>query len=246
MPDSAMIEKKNEVAVREEATAFVSMIERAATNPEVDVEKMERLYAMHEKMQARQAETTFSDAFAEMQPNLPAIEKKGTSHHGAYAKWEDIQDKVLPVTSRYGFSISHKTRVENGQVIVTCILRHRDGHSDSTDLPLPPDKSGSKNDLQAVASAVSYGKRYTACALLGIRVAGEDNDGNVPQSAISAKQVQELRQGLVKAGRNEPDFIDFLNSKGTQIEELADLTAKEFETARQWLVYLAKQKGSEQ
>ena len=125
MAELATTDRRQELATTSEATAFVSMIERAATNPDVDVEKMERLYAMHEKMQARKAETTFAEAFAEMQPQLPAIAKKGKSHHGAYAKWEDIQDQVLPITSQYGFSISHKTKVEGGQVIVTGDRDHR-------------------------------------------------------------------------------------------------------------------------
>lgn len=230
MAELATTDRRQELATTSEATAFVSMIERAATNPDVDVEKMERLYAMHEKMQARKAETTFAEAFAEMQPQLPAIAKKGKSHHGAYAKWEDIQDQVLPITSQYGFSISHKTKVEGGQVIVTCILRHRDGHSDSTDLPLPPDKSGSKNDLQAVASAVSYGKRYTACALLGIRVEGEDNDGNRKQAKpLEDHQLVYIRGLLEKAGRDEAKFLQYLGTQKIAAEALEDVPAAQYD-----------------
>jgi hypothetical protein len=38
----------------------LSMIERAALNPAVDVEKLERLMAMKERIEARNAETAFS------------------------------------------------------------------------------------------------------------------------------------------------------------------------------------------
>jgi hypothetical protein len=42
---------------------------------------------------------------------------------------------------------------------------------------LPHDSTGSKNAVQAVGSSTSYGKRYTACALLNITSRGEDDDG---------------------------------------------------------------------
>ena len=107
--------------------------------------------------------------------------------NGKYAKWEDIQEAILPVTSKFGFAVTHKTRVEADRVIVTCIVRHRDGHQDQTELPLPLDTSGSKNNVQAVGSSVSYGKRYTASALLGIRVDGDDDDGNKAQGKKPSK-----------------------------------------------------------
>ena len=57
-----------EVAMPESAS-LISVIERAAMNPDVDIEKMERLFAMHERMQAAAARTSYMAAFAEMQAN---------------------------------------------------------------------------------------------------------------------------------------------------------------------------------
>jgi hypothetical protein len=39
-----------------------------------------------------------------------------------------------------------------------------------------PDASGNKNAVQALGSAISYGKRYTASALLNLTSHGEDDD----------------------------------------------------------------------
>jgi hypothetical protein len=57
-------------------------------------------------------------------------------------------------------------------------------------MTLPLDTSGSKNNVQAVGSSTSYGKRYTATLLLNIRTKGEDDDGHAggDQRAWSAKR----------------------------------------------------------
>src|SRR6202043_3736939 len=62
-------------------------------------------------------------------------------------------------------------------IVVTGVLSHRDGHAEETTMLLPADISGGKNPLQAIGSSTSYGKRYTAGALLNITSRGEDDDG---------------------------------------------------------------------
>jgi hypothetical protein len=80
----------------------------------------------------------------------------------------------LPST---GFSLSFKVRRTDNEIITTGVLAHREGHREETELALPTDTSGSKNAVQAVGSSTSYGKRYTAFALLNITSTGEDDDG---------------------------------------------------------------------
>jgi len=173
-----------------EVAAIVSMIERAAMNPAVDIDKMERLLQMQERVFERQAQVEFNAAFARMQPELPAVERLGKSNTGDYGRWEDIQAAIQPVIARHGFGLSFKTNVTSDTITVTAILRHAGGHDDSTELALPADKSGSKNAVQAVGSSVSYGKRYTACALLNIQVGGEDNDG--AGEPVSPEQLKKI------------------------------------------------------
>lgn len=151
-----------------DSAAIIQVIERAARDPNVDVEKMERLYAMAEKAAARQAEQAFNAALAAMQPTLPVIEQKGKTDKAAYAKWEDINDAIRPMLHEHGFALSFRVNRTDQMVSITGVLRHVAGHHDETTLDLPVDTSGSKNAVQAVGSSVSYGKRYTAIALLNI------------------------------------------------------------------------------
>lgn len=186
----AIIEQTTELqpVQQSEVAAIIQVIERAAMNPNVDIDKMERLLQMQERVIERNAKAAFNAAFARMQPDLPAIEKNGKSNNGAYGLWEDIQGGIQPVLAKHGFALSFKTKVEQDAITVTAILHHEEGHDDSTDLKLPTDKSGSKNAVQAVGSSVSYGKRYAACALLNIRVGGEDDDGSATGEIVNHDQ----------------------------------------------------------
>lgn len=160
-----------------ESAAIFQIIERAARDPNVDIDKMQRLMEMHDKVQATRAKTAYAAAFSEMQPELPEIEENGKGNNGSYALWEDINDKIKPVLSAHGFGISFRCGRDGTNVTVTAVLSHREGHSEETMMLLPLDTSGNKNAVQAVGSSTSYGKRYTAAALLNLTSRGEDDDG---------------------------------------------------------------------
>lgn len=165
--------------VASESAAIIQVIERAAMNPNVDIDKMERLLQMQERIMERNAKAAYAAAFAMMQPHLPEIPEKGKSNNGSYALWEDINDLIKPVLAEYGFGISFQPGRDGPNVTVTAILTHREGHSEQATMLLPIDTSGSKNAVQAVGSSTSYGKRYTAQALLNLTSRGEDDDGKV-------------------------------------------------------------------
>lgn len=159
-----------------ESVAMLSMIERAARDPNVDIDKMERLVLMQERSLARQAKAEYDAAMAELQPELPSIGERGNAaNRYTYALWEDINAAIKPVLSKHGFALTFRTSFADG-ISVTGVLSHRTGHREETTIILPADASGNKNAVQAVASSVSYGKRYTAGALLNLTSHGEDDD----------------------------------------------------------------------
>lgn len=207
-----------------EAMAIISMIERAARDPGVDIDKMERLLKMHGEAVARQARQAYSAALAAMQQELPVIQERGAIKIGTgpaqkYALWEDINEAIKPILAKHGFALSFRTGRNGDRIMVTGILSHRDGHAEETTMELPADQSGSKNAVQAIGSSTSYGKRYTASALLNLTSRGEDDDGR-STARITEEQVMELRD-LAEAV--EADMGRFLRYLG--IEKLSDLPA---------------------
>ena len=55
-----------------ESAAIIQVIERAASNPNVDIDKMERLLLMQERILEREAKAAYAADLALMQPNLPS------------------------------------------------------------------------------------------------------------------------------------------------------------------------------
>ena len=226
-----------------QAAAIISVIERAATNPNVDIDKMERLLEMQERIMQRDARAAFASALAEMSPNLPAIVERGGikdrngNVQSTYALWEDINDAIKPVLAKHGFALSFRTGRDEGQISVTGVLSHREGHSEETTITLPHDSSGSKNAVQAVGSSTSYGKRYTAGLLLNLTSRGEDDDGNAGGSGavITDEQADTIRELIGSTGTKVGAFLDYICAPS-----VADIPAAKFQAAMKAL--LAKQK----
>jgi len=175
----------SELAVIQEdrpSSSVLAVISRAATDASVDVDKMERLLAMQERVMAKDAEMAFYSDMAELQNEMPAIRKEGQIKVGQdvrsrYAKFEHILEATQPLLQKYGFSVSFKSNFIDGQLEISGTLSHRAGHHESTTMRLPFDDSGSKNKVQAIGSSVSYGKRYVYCMLLNVNIADQDDDG---------------------------------------------------------------------
>lgn len=167
----------------QQATQVLSMLERVLTAPEFDIDRAERLWAMQKEVMDKQAERAYIEANSLMQGNLPSVVKRGEIKNSAgnvqstYALWEDVNEAIKPVLMKHGFAISFRVEQEGNKITVTAVLSHKDGHSTTTWIELAPDTTGSKNAVQAVGSAISYGKRYTAGALLNLTSHNEDDDG---------------------------------------------------------------------
>jgi hypothetical protein len=188
---------------------MIEVIERVAMNPEVDVEKMEKLLDMQERILDRQAQQEFDIAMANMQPELPVVAKKGiiynkdgTTVRSKYAKFEDINKEVKPILSQYGFSMTFNVNQSGNEISVVGNLAHKAGHRESTSITLGPDVSGNKNAVQAVASSVSYGKRYTMSALLNLIFEDEDDDGENAVACVTQDQAEKLAALFDKSAKN--------------------------------------------
>lgn len=188
----ANTEQAQSLQVQNDVTPMLAMIERAARDPNVDVEKMQKLWQMKEHADAIHAKQAYDAAMANLQTELPDIPERGKAIVNGqlrytFALWEDINAAIKPILSKHGFALTF--RIQPGDhIAVTGVLSHKAGHREETSITLPADTSGSKNAVQAVASSTSYGKRYTAGALLNLTSHGEDDDafGAVKQEVDSS------------------------------------------------------------
>ena len=236
MADNTMeiaVTAPRELAAQSGSANVMAMIAGAASDPTFNVDKLERLLALHEQMRARESREAYMAALAAVQAELPPIPERGKIAIGAkvqstYALWEDVNDIIKPILMRHGLALSFRTAVTDGKVIITGVLSHSAGHAEETSLALPSDTSGSKNAVQAVGSSVSYGKRYTAGALLNLTSRGEDDDGRAAagNAPISPEQLQALQALIEQTGADVEKFCRYMS-----VASLADIRAGEFDKA---------------
>ena len=171
------VDDEPQPVARQTADDSMALFERLARDPGASVEKIERLMALWERGEARKAEAAFNGALALMLPEIPTIIERVKTDKTSYAPLEDIIEPLRPVLARFGFSLTFRTEWPGANVVkVVGILTHAQGHSRQSEFQSGADTSGSKNAIQALGSAVAYGKRYTTKDLLCI-VTREDDDG---------------------------------------------------------------------
>lgn len=179
--------------------ALMATISQAASNPDVDVEKMERLFAMFERMRAAQSESAFNQAMSACQKETPVIKrnKRNTQTSSNYADLERLNDALVPIYTAHGFGLSFGTDTSplENHVRVVCDVSHTGGFTKRYFYDAPLDLTGpkgtqNKTHLHASGSALSYARRYLSMMIFN--VATVDDDGNNTK-AITEQQLADLR-----------------------------------------------------
>ena len=129
----------------------------------------------------------FNQAFTEAQANFPEVRKTKQGHNSSYAPLDAEVRLLRPVLMEHGLSFRHEVSEQEDRVHVRCILAHKAGHSESASISGPADTTGNKNNIQAIGSTVTYLRRYTFEAVLGLATT-EDDDG---QSAGNMAKISE-------------------------------------------------------
>jgi hypothetical protein len=219
------------------ADPMVSMIERVVMNPNADLDKLERMLAMKERIDAQHARVSFARALSEARAEIPPILKDATvDYKNKEGKRTNYQHETLagiakvidPILSRFGISYRYRTEQGNGGVKVTCIIQHSDGHSEETSLAGAPDGSGSKNSFQAVGSAVTYLQRYTLKAALGLS-AEVDDDGQAaaPRRAEPPFDAKGAHDRILKRINSAATFDDLAAVWGQEVEVVQRIGAED-------------------
>lgn len=183
--------KESNVAVLEPSTGDMQqvmhpMVGVAMSKGDLSADNLSALLQVQKDWEANEARKRFSEAMAYFQSNLPEITKTKSGHNCKYADIDDIAQAIKSVLQTSGLSYRFEQSQSEQGVTVTCIVTHVAGHQESATLTAANDTSGGKNAIQAIASAVTYLRRYTLTGLLGITTGMEDDDGGKPAVDLSA------------------------------------------------------------
>jgi len=154
---------------------------QAAVDKNLSPETLKQLMDLQERWEANEAKKEFIEAMSLFKANPPKITKNKHVEFGTtkfdHATLDHVCEMIVPALSAVGISHRWVTKQADGRIQVTCTLTHKSGHSVETTLDGPPDNSGSKNSLHAIASSVTYLERYTLLAAVGLAAEGTDDDG---------------------------------------------------------------------
>jgi len=219
-------------APADQTTSFIQMIERAASNPNVDVDKMSRLLDMQERVLNKQAETDFAQAMASAQSEIGrvAADASNPQTRSKYASYAALDRAIRPAYAKHGFALSFDTADtdKDGYVRVVCHVSHRGGHTRTYHIDMPADGKGAKGGdvmtkTHATGSAMTYGQRYLLKSIFNIAI-GTDDDGN---GAEGSPLIDDARKdeivGLLK--ETESDVQKFLQYMG--VESVDEITVRD-------------------
>ena len=113
--------------------------------------------------------------------------KSGRKVKYSYADLSTVLAAVRGPLTKNGLTLSHATESENGTFKLSARLMHSSGQWIEATYPLPSGASP-----QDMGSAITYARRYTACALIGIATE-DDEDGEAATVAHKAPQKPEKR-----------------------------------------------------
>lgn len=204
-------------AVLNDTARLIHVIAEAASNPAIDVDKMERLWAMHEKLKNRADEEAFNAAMSRAQSEMGRVSADAANQQtrSTYATYAALDKAIRPIYTKHGFSISFNEGegAPEGHARILAYVSCG-GHTRTYKLDMPNDGKGAKGGdvmtkTHATGSAHTYGRRYLLKDIFNIAIGENDDDGNGgDDGGDDGQQAQKspeqaARERLLDAGRAE-------------------------------------------
>lgn len=213
---------------------------RYALHEDVGVEKLERLMALKERHDAKLAQAAYQAALTAFQAECPVIQKtRGVSFDDRagsrpaywYAPLEDITRAIDPILRKHGLSYSWTTAgMDNGCLNVVCKLRHIGGHEEVVPFPVPTATKAKMSAAQANGAALTYGRRQSLIAVLGLTTTDDDVDGrdvnDEEPDLITEDQARDLSAMVDEVNADKGLFLDWLG-----VESFAQVRVDQFDGA---------------
>lgn len=168
--------------------SFMALVDKLKGMPPEAIGSVLDAYERFLKIQAKQA---YDEAMQQFKANMPTLIRNKTAiitgkdgkqgYSYKYVTLDNGCELLDPVLLAHGFTYRWTSSSTDKGYFVTCILTHRQGHSEATVIgPAPMDNSGGKNPVQAVGSTTFYLQRYSLFAAVGVAPKNLDLDGKTP------------------------------------------------------------------
>lgn len=130
-----------------------------------------------------------------------------------YASLADIVKASRPVLAKNGLCVTQQLLAgDDGQLMLRTLLGHSSGQWMETKVRISP----AKNDVQALGSYITYMRRYSYAALVGVVAADEDDDGE--RAMVEAREI--IAKGPALQPKYDPREQSFETITREQLEML--------------------------
>ncbi len=207
------------------------------------------LQARHEQIVAQKnfahAVTTFQSICPPVPKTKPVKNKAGVIMYH-FADYADLMGIVQPYLTQLEIVPTFTFDQVGSQMFATCRIRVGTWQEE-TKVPCAIPSILNANDAQNCGGATSFGKRYSLCAALNIRVVGEDDDAVTANDTISKDEVALLQKMVDELSFMRgvafpiPGFCNWLREGASKLEEIprgqfvaavAELNRKKSEPAK--------------
>ena len=106
------------------------------------------------------------------------IEEKDTAQYGKFADLSTVLSTVNPALAANGLAVVHTTKVVEAKNVLITNLLHTSGESITSEMLLPNNTGGGGNPMHKEGGAITYCRRYSLLAILGLNAGIPDNDGD--------------------------------------------------------------------
>ena len=122
------------------------------------------------------------------------IEEKDTAQYGKFADLSTVLSTVNPALAVNGLAVVHTTKVEDNKNILITNLLHTSGESITSEMLLPNNTGGGGNPMHKEGGAITYCRRYSLLAILGLNAGIPDNDGDFANPDIEESKVTPINK----------------------------------------------------
>lgn len=137
-------------------------------------------------------------ALSKFQGAVSAVPKNAKGHGYNYTTLGDLVSAIRqPMADNELSYVQLPSTTESGQVALETVLMHSSGEWISTIMSAGAVEGKRMNDVQGMGAAITYLRRYSLAAILGIPF-GDDTDGVTPPAPKPTRQPRKQPQGLDK------------------------------------------------
>lgn len=175
-----------------------------------------------------------SKAQGEMQAAIK--DKVNPFYKSSYADLGSVWDAARPVLSKHGLCVMQTTELtaEGARIVMVTTLAHTSGQWVKSFLPLNP----SKNDSQGIGSAITYLRRYSLSAIVGV-VCDDDDDGETSVGRGKNQNRRSTIQNQQEETQEDSEIIERLG-KGEIIAMVSLIQKLDEESNKSFLDWIRK------